>query len=57
LVVDCSIEAIHGKIVIAVVDGDFTVKTLYLNDGLVNLVPANPDYQKIVLHNEQEFNI
>lgn len=57
LVVDRSIEAIHGKIVIAVVDGDFTVKTLFLKDGIVKLVPANPDYPEIVLHNEQELNI
>jgi DNA polymerase V len=57
LVVDRSIEAIHGKIVIAVVDGDFTVKTLFLKDGIVKLVPANSDYPEIVLHNEQELNI
>lgn len=57
LVVDRSIEAAHGKIVIAVVDGEFTVKTLYNKDGMIKLVPANPDYPEIELHNEQELDI
>ena len=57
LVVDRSIEATHGKIVIAVVDNEFTVKTLYNKDGIVKLVPANPDYPEIELKNEQELNI
>lgn len=57
LVVDRSIEATHGKIVIAVVDGDFTVKTLYLKDGIVKLIPANPEFPEIVLHDEQELDI
>lgn len=57
LVVDKSIEAIHGKIIIAVVDGEFTVKTLYNKDGIVKLVPSNPDFPDIVLKNEQELNI
>lgn len=57
LVVDRSVTPIHGKIVIAVVDGDFTVKTLYNKDGVVKLVPANPDYPEIILKDEQELNI
>lgn len=57
LVVDKSIEATHGKIIIAVVDGEFTVKTLYNKNGLIKLVPANPDFPDIVLKNEQELNV
>lgn len=56
LVLDKSLDATHGKIIIAVVDGEFTVKTLYNKDGIVKLVPANPDYPEIVLKNEQELN-
>ena len=48
LVVDRSIEPAHGKIVIAVGGGEFTVKTLYCKDGIIKLVPANP---------EQELNV
>ena len=57
LVVDRSMEAIHGKIVIAVVDGEFTVKTLYKKDDGIKLVPANPDYPEIFIKNEQELEI
>ncbi len=57
LVVDKSIEAAHGKIVIAVVDGEFTVKTLYIKDNVVKLIPANSSYPEITLKNEQELNI
>ncbi len=57
LVVDPSIEAVHGHIVVAVIDGEFTVKTLYCKDKIVKLVPENADYPEIVLKNEQELNI
>ncbi len=57
LVVDKSLEPTHGKIVIAVVDGDFTVKKLHLKGGQVKLIPANPEYPEIILNSEQELNI
>lgn len=57
LVVDKSLEAKHNDIVIAVVDGEFTVKTLYHKDGTIKLMPANPEFPEIVLQNEQELNI
>lgn len=57
LVVDKSLEATHGKIVIAVVDGEFTVKTLHIINNEVKLIPANPEYPEIVLNSEQELNI
>jgi DNA polymerase V len=40
-----------------VVDGDFTVKTLYNKDGIVKLIPANPEYPEILLNNDQELNV
>lgn len=57
LVVDKSIESTHGKIVLAVVDGEFTVKTLHLANNEVKLIPANPEYPEIVLNSEQELVI
>ena len=57
LMVDRSIDAVHGKVIIAVVDGDFTVKTLYNKDGIVKLIPANPEYPEIILNNDQELNV
>ena len=47
LVVDRSLEARHGQIVIASVNGEMTCKRLELKP-LVRLVAANPDYATIV---------
>ena len=57
LVVDRALPATHGCIVIAVVDGEFTVKQL-LNtpDGKV-LRAAHPDYADMHIKAEQDFAI
>lgn len=47
LIVDRSLEAQHGKIVIAVIDGEFTVKRLYNRAGKVILKAHNPQYKDI----------
>jgi DNA polymerase V len=47
LVVDRSLEAKNGSIVIAVVNGELTVKRLLLNDNCVLLMPENPEYEPI----------
>ena len=47
LIVDRSIEAKHGKIVIAAIDGELTVKRLYKKDGLIKLLAENPSYPDI----------
>ena len=57
LVVDKELEATHLDVVIAVIDGEFTVKTLYCLDGVVKLMPANEEYPEIILENEQELDI
>ncbi|OSM95009.1 MULTISPECIES: translesion error-prone DNA polymerase V autoproteolytic subunit [Lonsdalea] len=46
LVVDRSINAVHGDVIIAAVDGEFTVKTLALKPRLA-LLPMNPAYAPI----------
>lgn len=46
LVIDRSLKPEHGKIVVACVDGEFTVKKLQLYPELM-LIPCNPDYQPI----------
>lgn len=48
LVVDRALDAQHGDIVIAAVDGDMTVKQLITQPRL-ELRPANPAYPPIVL--------
>jgi DNA polymerase V len=57
LVVDKSLSAQHGDIVVAVLDGDFTVKELYRRDEVVKLLPAHPDYPEIVPTEGQELRI
>ena len=47
LVVDRSLDAVDGSIVIANVDGEFTVKTLRKADGKISLEPANRRYRTI----------
>ena len=47
LVVNKAIKPRHGQIVVAVVDGEFTVKQLYQRAGRVKLLPANPTYPPI----------
>ncbi len=57
LVVDRSLEAREGSIVIAVLDGDLTVKRLRRRNGGVELVPENEKYPVIKVGPEQEFRI
>jgi len=71
LVVDRSLRPADGDVIIASVDGDFTVKTLRLgngergmgngergmgNGGEIRLVAANPKYPDIVLKSGQELD-
>lgn len=48
LVVDRAIKPRHNHIVVAVVDGDFTVKSLFQRAGRIKLKAANPTYPDIV---------
>lgn len=48
IVVDRSIQARHGHIVVAVIEGEFTVKSLYSVGGIVRLKAGNPTYLDII---------
>jgi len=52
LVVDRSIEPIHGKIVVAALNGELTVKRLSITNDKVQLVAENPDYPAISITEE-----
>ncbi|MCR9192834.1 MAG: translesion error-prone DNA polymerase V autoproteolytic subunit [Gammaproteobacteria bacterium] len=54
LVVDKSLEARDGKIVIAAINGELTVKRLKKIKAKVQLVPENPDYPIIDITAEQD---
>ena len=57
LVVDRSLEATNGKIVIAIVNGELTVKRLERNRTSCNLVAANSDYSPIEITEDFDFSI
>ena len=47
------LPAKHGDIVVAEVDGDFTVKQFWRRAGVVQLWPANPTYPAILFKDGQ----
>ncbi len=57
LIVDRSVKATDGKIVIAVVEGELTVKRLKIENGKYYLVPENPDFQQIEITEFMDFQI
>ena len=56
LVVDSSRKAEHGDIVIAAVDGDFTVKRLQLRPT-IQLNPMNSAYSPIIVGSEETLDV
>lgn len=57
LIVDKSVEATHGKIVIAAIDGELTVKRLSRIAERVQLLPENPRFKPIDITKEQDLVI
>ena len=57
LVVDRSLEAIDGNVIVAALDGDLTVKRLCKRNGALSLLPENRNYQPIEITEQQTFEI
>jgi len=57
LVVDRAIEPRHQHIVLAVLQGEFTVKRLHRRGGVVKLLAENPLYPPRVIKPEEELLI
>jgi len=57
LIVDRSLEPVSGKIVIAIINGEFTVKRLFKNGDSCKLVAENPDYPPIEISEESACEI
>ena len=55
--VDRSIKPVHGHIVVAVVDSEFTVKRLWKRGARVKLQAANPTYPDIVPKDGQDVEV
>ena len=57
LVVDRAEEPAHGKIIIAALNGELTVKRLSRSRGAVYLLPENPSYAPIEVTPETQFQV
>ena len=57
LIVDRSLEAKSGSIVIAVVNGELTVKRLIIENRQVWLKPENTDYEPLLITEEMDLHI
>ncbi len=55
LIVDRSLEPAHNKIIVAVYDGELTVKRLRIEGGNYYLCSENKDYPDICVDQELEF--
>lgn len=57
LIVDRSLPVQNGKIVVAILNGEFTVKRLHIHGEKIWLVAENPSYPPIEITEEQDFQV
>jgi DNA polymerase V len=57
VIVDRSITPTHGKIVVAVINAEYTIKRLHNQDGTIELRPENDAYAPIRLQGNDELEI
>ncbi|HPG31015.1 MAG TPA: translesion error-prone DNA polymerase V autoproteolytic subunit [bacterium] len=57
LIVDKSLEAQNGGVVIAVINGEFTVKRVKKSKTKISLIPANKNFPVIDITDSMEFEI
>ncbi len=57
LIVDRSLPPLNGKIVVAILNGEFTVKRLRIHGKKIWLLAENPTYPPISVGEENEFQV
>ena len=57
LIVDRSLEPTDGQVVVAVLDGELTVKRLQRCNGITRLLAENPTYRPIEITEQQTIEI
>lgn len=57
LIVDRSLEPVNNKIVVAILEGELTVKRLKIKNGKYYLLPENPDYKSLEIEDWMDMTI
>lgn len=57
LVIDRSLTPVDGSKAVCYIDSEFTLKTLRVNAKGVWLMPANTDYEPIIITEENDFSV
>lgn len=57
LIVDRALEATDGKVVVAILNGEFTVKRISIRGKQVRLLPENPLYSPIEVTEDSDFQV
>jgi DNA polymerase V len=57
LIVDRALEPASGDIIVAVLNGEQTVKRLHVESGQVWLMPENPDFKPLAVSEGMDFHI
>jgi DNA polymerase V len=57
VVVDRAITARHNAVIVALINGEFTLKRLYNTNNTLYLVPEHPSYETIKIVEGMEFQV
>ena len=57
LIVDRALQAGEGSIVVAILNGEFTVKRITMKNGKMALLPENPAFAQIPIFAEADFQV
>lgn len=57
LIIDRSVEAMHGHVILALIFGQFTLKRFHHVNGKTILLPENNEYKPIPVTAESDFKI
>jgi len=57
LVVDRSLNPVNKSVVVALLNGEFTVKYFYKTANQISLKPANKEYQPITIKSSDDFEV
>jgi len=57
MIVDRALEAKSKDIIIAVINGEFTVKRIYIKNNSIYLIPENKTFKSILIEDDMDFQI